>query len=836
MRTAHKRAAEGETGDPAPSSDEEQQQHFSGKRIAVAAEVFDAVAQLDDGLRDKSKRSYVTQLKHYVKVSALKQLHAALQKEYKKACNRAKITEMPDLLRITVYNSAYKTLMKLVSGGDKISLGARNPSHGVLNSCNVFASIAGAHKKHAMQQSMAAWGQLPKATKDLYKQAAKHINDDGLEVLDSALDAHWERRVVQTSFFEEGTPGQCRPRSEYACISADEGFEQFLTPAELREWRQYKDSLDERLAELAGRSLQCRKAAVDDDQILALEEELDPLQVVLASMCKAAAKKAQQAAVPGGVPGVEVETSPTASQTEQLLMLLPVLLHQQHANSMPTPIAPSPNRDGVGKQASSSRGDGTGDGGNSGGGGGGIDSSSGSGSGSGNSSGSSSGIGNSSSDSSSSGSSSGLWMGPWQDPSPSRWETELPRTTAGSVASGSRRASESHSARPGRNVNIFVVQSPGGEQAVSPRQRNAPRGRSTTTAGSKDSAADETPGNNQPVPAKAAASNEPVDWQERDKSASQDWRSEQHLSDMRSSGTARTSVRFGEDVGIPLLMSRPEPGPNPPINSALTALPRSTSSRFLPEPSRFASPSFKLRNSESGRDMDAQPAPGAAPGAAARSVVACVEQQTAAARDAFLRLVAGGPQRRTQSQTQIGAAPPTGAAPNTAAASNDGGRSPQPAGRSGDRFAAIVIARRRLTMDGTSPGAAAGLGAGSGPSAGRPAGSLPQLPAASVGAEGQATTQPASSEPGPSTPQPAKRSKRTKAEQAAELTQLTKDCTAALNMQRIGESRWRTLELCYWPEQGALPAKGMEYPGLGYKRLRDEPPMAQQQQQPAVAQ
>ncbi|KAL6753714.1 hypothetical protein V8C86DRAFT_3028630 [Haematococcus lacustris] len=56
-------------------------------------------------------------------------------------------------------------------------LGARNPSHGVLNSCNVFASIAGAHKKHAMQQAMAAWGQLPKATKDLYKQTAKHIND-----------------------------------------------------------------------------------------------------------------------------------------------------------------------------------------------------------------------------------------------------------------------------------------------------------------------------------------------------------------------------------------------------------------------------------------------------------------------------------------------------------------------------------------------------------------------------------------------------------------------------------------------------------------------------------
>ncbi|KAJ9532409.1 hypothetical protein QJQ45_010464 [Haematococcus lacustris] len=58
---------------------------------------------------------------------------------------------------------------------------------------------------------------------------------------------------------------------------------------------------------------------------------------------------------------------------------------------------------------------------------------------------------------------------------------------------------------------------------------------------------------------------------------------------------------------------------------------------------------------------------------------------------------------------------------------------------------------------------------------------------------------------------------------------------AALNMQRIGESKWRPLELCWWPEQGALPAKGKEYPGLGYKRLRDKPPKAQQQQ-PAVAQ
>ncbi|KAJ9515282.1 hypothetical protein QJQ45_002405 [Haematococcus lacustris] len=122
---------------------------------------------------------------------------------------------------------------------------------------------------------------------------------------------------------------------------------------------------------------------------------------------------------------------------------------------------------------------------------------------------------------------------------------------------------------------------------------------------------------------------------------------------------------------------------------------------------------------------------------------------------------------------------------------------------------------------------------------------------------GQAATQLAASEPGPSTPQPAKRSKRTKAEpEAAEPTKgkgkgkaakakpapqpgrwLDRDCNAALNMQRIGESRWRPLELCYWPDQGALPAKGKEYPGLGYKRLRDKPPKAQeQQQQPAEAQ
>ncbi|KAJ9529003.1 hypothetical protein QJQ45_007072 [Haematococcus lacustris] len=117
----------------------------------------------------------------------------------------------------------------------------------------------------------------------------------------------------------------------------------------------------------------------------------------------------------------------------------------------------------------------------------------------------------------------------------------------------------------------------------------------------------------------------------------------------------------------------------------------------------------------------------------------------------------------------------------------------------------------------------------------------PQAPGSS-----QEATQPAASEPGPSTPLPAKRSKCTEAEQAAEPTQPTKgkakgkaakvkpslqpgrwadrDCNAALSMQRIGKSRWCPLELCYWPEQGKLPAKGKEYPGLGYKQVRDKPP------------
>ncbi|KAJ9519108.1 hypothetical protein QJQ45_007662 [Haematococcus lacustris] len=96
--------------------------------------------------------------------------------------------------------------------------------------------------------------------------------------------------------------------------------------------------------------------------------------------------------------------------------------------------------------------------------------------------------------------------------------------------------------------------------------------------------------------------------------------------------------------------------------------------------------------------------------------------------------------------------------------------------------------------------------------------------------------QPAASEPGTSIPLPAKRSKRTKAEQAAESTHPSKGTgkakgkaakakpapqpgrwldNAALIMQRIGESRWQPLELCWCPDLLELPTKGKEYPALG---------------------
>ncbi|KAJ9505642.1 hypothetical protein QJQ45_026052 [Haematococcus lacustris] len=45
-------------------------------------------------------------------------------------------------------------------------------------------------------------------------------------------------------------------------------------------------------------------------------------------------------------------------------------------------------------------------------------------------------------------------------------------------------------------------------------------------------------------------------------------------------------------------------------------------------------------------------------------------------------------------------------------------------------------------------------------------------------------------------------------------------------MQGIGEAKWRPLELCSRPDQLKLPAKGREYPGLGYKRLQHGAPKA----------
>ncbi|GFH16274.1 hypothetical protein HaLaN_12661 [Haematococcus lacustris] len=102
----------------------------------------------------------------------------------------------------------------------------------------------------------------------------------------------------------------------------------------------------------------------------------------------------------------------------------------------------------------------------------------------------------------------------------------------------------------------------------------------------------------------------------------------------------------------------------------------------------------------------------------------------------------------------------------------------------------------------------------------------PQAPRSS-----QEATPTAASEPGPSTPQPAKRSKRTKAEPGAAEPTKGKGKGKAAKAKPAPQpgsaqhaAHWgeqvAPLELCYWPDQGALPAKGKEYPGLGYKRLR----------------
>ncbi|KAJ9525910.1 hypothetical protein QJQ45_009217 [Haematococcus lacustris] len=57
-----------------------------------------------------------------------------------------------------------------------------------------------------------------------------------------------------------------------------------------------------------------------------------------------------------------------------------------------------------------------------------------------------------------------------------------------------------------------------------------------------------------------------------------------------------------------------------------------------------------------------------------------------------------------------------------------------------------------------------------------------------------------------------------------------RDCNAALNLQRAGESKWRPLELCRWPHRGRLPAQGKEYPALVFKKLRERAPKALAQQ------
>ncbi|KAJ9515720.1 hypothetical protein QJQ45_002641 [Haematococcus lacustris] len=95
-----------------------------------------------------------------------------------------------------------------------------------------------------------------------------------------------------------------------------------------------------------------------------------------------------------------------------------------------------------------------------------------------------------------------------------------------------------------------------------------------------------------------------------------------------------------------------------------------------------------------------------------------------------------------------------------------------------------------------------------------------------------------------STPPPAK---RTKAQQAAEPTEPTKGEGKAKGRAantKLPPQPGSAQHAAHWEEQvaptgavlaAALPAKGKEYQGLGYKRLRDKPPKAQQQQ-PAGAQ
>ncbi|KAJ9515355.1 hypothetical protein QJQ45_006626 [Haematococcus lacustris] len=56
---------------------------------------------------------------------------------------------------------------------------------------------------------------------------------------------------------------------------------------------------------------------------------------------------------------------------------------------------------------------------------------------------------------------------------------------------------------------------------------------------------------------------------------------------------------------------------------------------------------------------------------------------------------------------------------------------------------------------------------------------------------------------------------------------LDRDTNGCLNLQRIGESRQRPIELCQWDDLEALPSVGKEYQ-QGYKRVNDRLPKIRQ--------
>ncbi|KAJ9514657.1 hypothetical protein QJQ45_028365, partial [Haematococcus lacustris] len=62
---------------------------------------------------------------------------------------------------------------------------------------------------------------------------------------------------------------------------------------------------------------------------------------------------------------------------------------------------------------------------------------------------------------------------------------------------------------------------------------------------------------------------------------------------------------------------------------------------------------------------------------------------------------------------------------------------------------------------------------------------------------------------------------------------LDRDSNSCLNLQRIGESMQRPLELCSWTDREALPTIGKEYQ-QGYKRVNDRLPKGRQRLHPSV--